>query len=306
MLQSALHIALALVVSSVQAGFAAPGLSPQASPQALTPNPAISLPAGSKLELVLTRALWSKTAKPGDPVYLQASFPLAIGKAIAIPAGTYVQAEIVSVKRPGWLSARAELHLRFTTMVFANGYTVSLDNAAPQPSATPESATVQNTSNPSAAAPPTTLKSGPRALVTVQVAHNSDVLLDNGASIELTLTSPLWLNAEQVATAIPLSRAPSPGQLRATSLCRPTPATPGTPGTPDTVIPGSPGTPSISIPGGPGMPDTTIPGTPPTPPTVIPGAPGTLGTPEIPCPAPPLVLSSTPENPPPGPPPPHS
>jgi len=88
----------------------------------------------------------------------------------------------------------------------------------------------------------------------------------------MTIASPLALNAKLVANAIPLSRAPQPGQFKSATLCRPTQGYPGSPGTSDTVIPGTPGTPSTTIPGMPGTPDT----------------PGTV------CPAAPVVLSSVP------------
>jgi hypothetical protein len=130
--------------------------------------------------------------------------------------------------------------------------------------------------------------------VAIQVSQRNDLLLDNGAQIETTLASPLTLDPRLVAAAIPLSRAPVPGQFKSASLCRPIPGSPGTTGTSDTVIPGSPGTPDTVIPGGPGMPDTVIPGTPATPSTTIPGSPGSPGSPEIPCPIPPIVISGTP------------
>jgi hypothetical protein len=108
--------------------------------------------------------------------------------------------------------------------------------------------------------------------VAVQVSSSNDLLFDNGAQIEITLASPLALDSAQAAAALPVSHAPAPGQFKSATLCRPTA---GTPGMPDTVIPGSPGT-----------PDTVVPGTPGTP-----GFPGSI------CPAPPMVISSTPVNP---------
>jgi hypothetical protein len=130
--------------------------------------------------------------------------------------------------------------------------------------------------------------------VTVNVSTANDLLLDNGAQMDLTLTSPVTLSGKNVRAAIPLSKAPKPGSLASATMCRATPATPGTPGmpgTPDTVIPGTPDT---TIPGPDGT-STTIPGTPAT---VIPGTPGTPGDPGSPgtvCPAQPRVLSSVPE-----------
>jgi hypothetical protein len=127
----------------------------------------------------------------------------------------------------------------------------------------------------------------------IQVSTANDLLLDNGAPIEITLATPLALDPQAVAAAVPLSHAPAPGQFKSATLCQFIPGSPGTPGSPDTVIPGSPGTPDTVIPGVNGAPDTVIPGTPATPSTTIPGTPGTPGSPDIPCPLPPIVLSST-------------
>jgi hypothetical protein len=257
---------------SIQSTLAQP--SPASSPTSIT------IPAGTKVELVVTRPEWAQSAKDGDTVYAQTSFPVVAGGSMAIPAGTYVEGTIESVTRPTRKFDRAEIHVLFTKIVFANGYTVELPGATsaiPAPAANP--------------GPGETL-----IAITIQVTPANDLLLDNGAEVEMTLGAPLQLDAKQVAQSIPLSRLPQPGQLKSATTCRNIPGSPGTPGSPDTVIPGSPGTPDTVIPGGPGMPDTVIPGSPATPDTVIPGSPGTSGTPDYICPAKPLVISSTPVN----------
>ena len=50
--------------------------------------------------------------------------------------------------------------------------------------------------------------------ITIQVTTANDLLLDNGAEVEMTLGAPLELDAKQVAQSIPLSRVPAPGQLQ--------------------------------------------------------------------------------------------
>ena len=254
----------------------------QAATAAADPPSAITLQAGTKIELALTRPVMARTASPGESIYAQTTFPVTVGSALAIPAGTFVQGRLVKLTRPARRNNRGELQILFTEVIFANGYVAPLPGAGIGVSA--EAATSAGE----------TLMA-----VAVQVSTGNDVLLDNGAQVEMTLGAPQTLDAQMVAAAAPLSRVPMPGQFKSATLCRfiaGSPGTDGTPGTPDTVIPGSPGTPDTVIPGGPGMPDTVIPGTPATPSTTIPGTPGTPGspgTPDIPCPAPPLVLSST-------------
>jgi hypothetical protein len=241
---------------------------------------AVMLPSQTKVELSLTIPVWAGTAKPGDPIYARTNFPVTVGNSIAIPAGTWVEGVIVAVIKPTRKLSRAELQILFTKIIFANGYTIVLPDIR-----TTTFATSGRNAAPSAAT---------AANVTVQVSTANDLLLDNGAQIEMTLAAPLALDARQIANAVQLSHAQQPGNFKSATLCRPTADIPGSPGTSDTVIPGSPGTPSITIPGGPGMPDTTIPGTPGTPPTVIPGTPGTPDIPGTVCPAAPIVISSVP------------
>jgi hypothetical protein len=247
-----------------------------AAPLQADPGAAITLAAGTKIELVVTSPVWAASAKSGDPLYTQTNFPVTAGGQIAIPAGSWVQGPIEGITKPARRHSRAQLQVLFTTVIFADGYAVALPGADPSQPVPAGSGTMT------------------AATVTVEVSTANDLLLDNGAQVEMTLGAPLALDAAEVAKAIPLTHAPAPGQFKSATRCRPTPGDPGTPGTPDTVIPGSPGTPSTTIPGGPGMPDITIPGTPATPDTVIPGIPGTPGTPGTTCPRPPIVMSSTP------------
>ena len=237
-------------------------------------DPQITLPAGTRIELAVTRPVEARTAKSGDPLYMQVVFPATADQEIAVPSGTYVQGRLLDLTKPTRKTNHAQIQVLFTTLIFANGYTLPLADSASEVNAPTE--------------PP------PAATLNVQVSPSNDLLLDNGAQLEMTLAVPLTLDRAQIALALPLSRPVDPGKFQSATACRPTPGTPGTPGTPDTVIPGSPGTPSTTIPGGPGMPDIVIPGTPATPDTVIPGMPGTAGSPGTSCPAPPLVIASTP------------
>ncbi len=200
---------------------------------------------------------------------------------MAIPAGAYVLGTIEGVTRPTRRTNRGEIDVLFTKIIFADGYTVELPGTT--------SAAVVSSSGAAADTPGEAL-----IAIKVQVSVANDLLLDNGALVEMTLEAPVALDASKVATDTRLERPPQPQLFRSATRCRYIPGDPGTPGTSDTVIPGTPGTPSTTIPGGPGMPDTTIPGTPGTPPTVIPGTPGTPGSPGFACPPAPLVISCTP------------
>ena len=84
------------------------------------------IPAGTKVPLALKQAISTKSAKEGDPVYAETTFPFVVNDRIIIPAGTYVQGKIARVKRPGRVKGRAELLMHFTSMIYPSGYTVML------------------------------------------------------------------------------------------------------------------------------------------------------------------------------------
>jgi type IV secretion system protein VirB10 len=86
----------------------------------------ITIPAGTKVPLVLKHALTTKSARVGDGVYLQTSFPVTVNDTIVIPPGTYVQGAIDQIKRAGRIKGRAEVLFHFTTLIFPSGYTVSI------------------------------------------------------------------------------------------------------------------------------------------------------------------------------------
>jgi type IV secretion system protein VirB10 len=86
----------------------------------------MTIPAGTKVPLALKQAISTKSAKEGDPVYAETTFPFVVDNRIIIPAGTYVQGRISHVRRPGRVKGRAELLMHFTSMIYPSGYTVIL------------------------------------------------------------------------------------------------------------------------------------------------------------------------------------
>src|SRR5947209_17230294 len=98
----------------------------QAAPEQSVSAKVVTVPAGQKLLMQLKSGINTKTAKAGDGVYLETSFPVSIDNTMAIPAGTYVQGVIDNVKRSGRIKGRAEVLFHFTTLIFPSGYTVSV------------------------------------------------------------------------------------------------------------------------------------------------------------------------------------
>ena len=92
---------------------AAPPAAESSSPKDAPEAPLrVTVPAGTRIPLALKHAISTKSVRPGDPVYLQTTFPVAENNRILIPAGTYVQGVVDSVKRAGRVSGRqsAERH----------------------------------------------------------------------------------------------------------------------------------------------------------------------------------------------------
>jgi hypothetical protein len=103
-----------------------------ARPALITENGQWVIPAGTKVPIQLRQPISTKGAKPGDPIYAQTSFPVAIDGTIVIPAGTWVQGVVDNVKRAGRLKGNAELQFHLTTLIYANGYTVDIAAAIDQ------------------------------------------------------------------------------------------------------------------------------------------------------------------------------
>jgi len=108
----------------------APAPQPTAAPRA-TLGGRIAVPAGTRVAVVLENGLSTRSAKPGDSVYLRTSFPITQNNHIVVPVGSYLRGELVQAKRPGRIKGRGEFRMKLNTLIFPNGYTVDL-NAAPR------------------------------------------------------------------------------------------------------------------------------------------------------------------------------
>jgi type IV secretion system protein VirB10 len=111
----------------------APPPVPPAQPTAVRrANPEkITVPAGTRVAVVLENGISTRSAKPGDSVYFHTNFPITQSNRIIIPVGSYLRGELTESKRPGRVKGRGEFRMRLNTLIFPNGYTVDL-KAAPR------------------------------------------------------------------------------------------------------------------------------------------------------------------------------
>ena len=85
-----------------------------------------TVPAGTKVLLTLQSSVNTKSAKPGDGVYLMSAFPVIVGSRVLIPAGMYVQGTVDSVERHIRIKGHAKLNMHFTSMIFPNGSVIEI------------------------------------------------------------------------------------------------------------------------------------------------------------------------------------
>ena len=98
-----------------------PSLQSASAPTTQSPA-ATRVPAGTPLLLKLQRSLRLRTARVGDPVYLRTEFPVAAGRHVAIPAGSYLQGTLIVV-RPHFAN------IRLKQLILPSGAVLALANA---------------------------------------------------------------------------------------------------------------------------------------------------------------------------------
>lgn len=101
---------------------AAPAPQPAGSP-----GSTLTIPTGKAIPLTLVSPIKNKSTRVGDTVRAQVAFPITIGGQIAIPAGTYVEGTVQTIRAKRAKPNTAGLKIHFTRLIFANGYTVALD-----------------------------------------------------------------------------------------------------------------------------------------------------------------------------------
>ncbi|MGA2136116.1 MAG: hypothetical protein ABSH50_27825 [Bryobacteraceae bacterium] len=183
----------------------------------------ITVPAGTKVPLRLTAPLDSTAAHPGDPVRAKVAFPVTVGDAVAIPPGTFIEGTIDKVTRRG---RHAGFDVHFTQLTYANGYTVSLSSASADtraafasplgPSRMANSFAPQQTQP---TFPKLSIDKGAiigaavgitaaATVTTILVARRGHgIVLNAGATLDMTLMNTLELDAAKVAAAVALPPA---------------------------------------------------------------------------------------------------
>jgi hypothetical protein len=104
-----------------------PNAAPAANSASSNGPAQIVVPAGTHLPLVVHSGITSRNAQPGQPVYMETTFPVVVNDRIVIPVGSYVSGEITEAKRAPKGKGGAEIRIHLTTLIMPNGYSVKFD-----------------------------------------------------------------------------------------------------------------------------------------------------------------------------------
>jgi hypothetical protein len=204
----------------------------QAQAEASRDSKELTVPAGTRIQVALSSPIRTKIARRGDTVRAVTAFPVALNGQVAIPAGTYLEGVLEKVLKRG-PSGHPGLQMHFSRMVFASGYTVSIQKATAVASnfredSAPASQGVSPADSASVEAfgqtpqPPPTLTPppmpGPHIGTVVGIGVGlaaagiiggilwsrhlrGDVVFDVGSPFEVVLDSPVSLEIDRVSSA---------------------------------------------------------------------------------------------------------
>jgi hypothetical protein len=122
----ALAISLLLSMSSVAQQPTPPSAQDsQDNPNAkdTTNKGTASVPAGTRLALILMQPIQTRYVRRGDDIYAQTTSPVTSGNEVVIPPGTFVQGKIDRLERHG---GRGELRLQSMSITFPDGYVAAV------------------------------------------------------------------------------------------------------------------------------------------------------------------------------------
>jgi type IV secretion system protein VirB10 len=217
------------------------GNGPAQSAQEKAPSPptqaTLVVPANTTIPLVLRNTINSRTARPGQAIYCETIFPITAGNRIVIPRGTSVKGSVTQVVRAGHMKGKAQIGIRFETLILPNGTNVALRatlsgfGATGQEGFKPDESKVEGASSKGRDAgtvagttitgaelgtivgaaersPGTGLGIGSLAgatggLVWVFARRGKEIVLPSGTNFELQLSAPLSFSRDDLA---PLSR----------------------------------------------------------------------------------------------------
>ena len=99
--------------------------STQETPQKPS-DPELIVPAGTILPAVLNSYLNTRNTQVGDTFYADTSYPIYIQQRLIIPRGSIIKGTVTEVGKPGAISGKGRIAVKFDTILLPNGVERSL------------------------------------------------------------------------------------------------------------------------------------------------------------------------------------
>lgn len=84
------------------------------------------IPQGSHVLLRMVNSISTRTASPGDYVYMTTATPIVANGGVVVPTGSYVQGVVTQSQRSGRVKGRAELSIRIETLTLPSGKVIKV------------------------------------------------------------------------------------------------------------------------------------------------------------------------------------
>ena len=81
----------------------------------------IIVPEGTVIPIIITAYLNTRSTQVGDTVYAETAYPIWAQQRLVIPKGSSVRGTITEVERPGKISGKGSLAVRFDDILLPNG-----------------------------------------------------------------------------------------------------------------------------------------------------------------------------------------
>ena len=105
---------------------------------------AAEIPKNTHVLLTMVNSISTRTASEGTQVYLRTASPISDGNQVIVPVGSYVQGTVLTSKRSGKVSGRAQLAIRLEVLTLPSGKTMKF---SPHLSAVDDDRTTQKVVN---------------------------------------------------------------------------------------------------------------------------------------------------------------
>ena len=203
----------------------------------------LMVPTDTTIPLRLMNTINSRTVQPGQAIYCETIFPITVGNRIVIPRGSSVKGSVTKVVRPGHLKGKAQIGIRFETLILPNGTTLPLratlsgfggtgregfqpkeskvegasskgDKAGKVAETTITGAEIGTIAGAASGSPVKGLGIGSLAgaaggLVWIVAGRGKEIVLPSGTNFELQLSAPLTFSRDDVEPPSPYDQGPA-------------------------------------------------------------------------------------------------